>query len=482
MKLTLLVALVVAGGAYGACVDGCSGHGYCGAFDLCSCYPNWSGTNCGGRVCPYTKAWVDTAIADNDAHNYAECGNKGDCDGKSGQCKCFEGYEGKGCRRSSCPNDCSGHGICNTMRSLAANNHCPWDSASQARIHKCWDPSVVQIARSGWTTHPGESVGVPGEAVWWDATNEKFAGIQYDLWDADKIQGCVCDPGYAGLDCSGRICPKGDDPLRTRGPDSTDAYLDAPNQRHPQFDLHVGQSGTVQSVADGSDQFVLSFVDTYNERWYTRPIVLHTTGAAWAQAYDATHLTPLADNIKRALLDLPNGAVTGTATNPITGLSDASESLTVTCAQGGGAVGGVTFESGHSYKCTITFQSAHNSGNLLNRFSCHVLGCNHVGPTAVQERGRLRGMEPANPGGCFPKYNGIGAGRDSQTGELNAASTYNPNEDHADAACVINPVADQGTTDEDTCSGRGSCDGGSGECQCHEGYTDEDCHLQTVLV
>eukprot|EP00944_MAST-04C_sp_MAST-4C-sp1_P016200 g16200.t1 len=33
----------------------------------------------------------------------------------------------------------------------------------------------------------------------------------YTLWDADKIWGCICDPGYSGYDCSLRTCPYGDD-------------------------------------------------------------------------------------------------------------------------------------------------------------------------------------------------------------------------------------------------------------------------------
>lgn len=32
-------------------------------------------------------------------------------------------------------------------------------------------------------------------------------------WDAEKITGCVCDPGYTGPSCIERLCPVGDDPL-----------------------------------------------------------------------------------------------------------------------------------------------------------------------------------------------------------------------------------------------------------------------------
>ena len=32
------------------------------------------------------------------------------------------------------------------------------------------------------------------------------------------------------------------------------------------------------------------------------------------------------------------------------------------------------------------------------------------------------------------------------------------------------------------CSGRGACNGADGLCECFEGFTDEDCSVQTVLV
>jgi hypothetical protein len=38
-------------------------------------------------------------------------------------------------------------------------------------------------------------------------------GVTYNLWDADKVYGCLCDYGYKGYDCSEKICPVGDDPL-----------------------------------------------------------------------------------------------------------------------------------------------------------------------------------------------------------------------------------------------------------------------------
>jgi hypothetical protein len=67
-----------------------------------------------------------------------------------------------------CPNGCSGHGQCMSMR----------DAAEE---------------RDGWGL---------------------FREVQYSTpWDADMIRGCACDVGWDGFDCSQRTCPRGDDPL-----------------------------------------------------------------------------------------------------------------------------------------------------------------------------------------------------------------------------------------------------------------------------
>lgn len=43
-----------------------------------------------------------------------------------------------------------------------------------------------------------------------------FTATTYtNIWDADKLYGCVCDPGFEGGDCSLRSCRKGDDPMTT---------------------------------------------------------------------------------------------------------------------------------------------------------------------------------------------------------------------------------------------------------------------------
>merc|ERR1719240_1475329 len=119
LKILLAVAsLSVTVDAY--CPNGCSGHGSCGNNDKCTCYtrpdgdPAWTGHDCSLRTCPKGAAWVAVATSANEAHPLAECSNKGVCDRKSGECECFENYDGIACERTVCPNDCSGRGICYT--------------------------------------------------------------------------------------------------------------------------------------------------------------------------------------------------------------------------------------------------------------------------------------------------------------------------------------------------------------------------------
>ena len=145
------------------------------------------GADCSLRTCPSGNSW---ALDSSTPHTYEECSGAGLCDRVTGECSCFEGYTGFSCQRrasppprarthpllprrftptppfpphlspGSCPNDCSGNGVCRVLAQVSA--------------------SVSYSA---------------------------------DAWDANRIQACVCDAGYFGSDCSQRRCPTGDDPL-----------------------------------------------------------------------------------------------------------------------------------------------------------------------------------------------------------------------------------------------------------------------------
>ena len=141
------------------------------------CSPSFP-SDCQQRRCPRGVAWYDFATATNVAHKtLIECSNMGSCDKRTGLCVCRDGFYGGACQYARCPRgktgnslkECSGHGRCLTMAEAAKEqNH-------------------VTL----------------------------FNSFTYSHWDAHKIQGCICDPGYTSGDCSLRTCPKGDDPGST---------------------------------------------------------------------------------------------------------------------------------------------------------------------------------------------------------------------------------------------------------------------------
>jgi hypothetical protein len=106
-----------------SCPQACSGRGRCivdtaaGIIGKCECQDGYMGGDCSLRTCPIgDHAWADEAIGVEDAHNRAECSNRGICDRLTGTCKCQPNFSGIACSRLSCPDDCSGRGSCRTMR------------------------------------------------------------------------------------------------------------------------------------------------------------------------------------------------------------------------------------------------------------------------------------------------------------------------------------------------------------------------------
>ena len=114
------------------------------------------------------------------AHQQQECSGVGICDRTKGECECPDLYSGAACEFMICPGSpaCTGHGRCMTIGGLARE-----------------------------TDFNG------------DATEFTYGAVprKRETWDNDKIQGCLCDAGYEGYDCSLFSCPKGDDPKLASG-------------------------------------------------------------------------------------------------------------------------------------------------------------------------------------------------------------------------------------------------------------------------
>jgi hypothetical protein len=183
----------------------------------CACFPNWQGADCSERICPYGLAFADAPTGTDTAHTYAECSNKGVCNRVTGECECYPGYEGKGCRRNSCPNECSGKGTCRYIEELSTRN---------GRYEVNYDNMQ-----------------------------------SYDSWDKSKYQACVCDPGYEGTDCSLRICPKGDNVLTLKDFDTVQ-------------EITLVDSNAATPHPSG--EITISWTDLFGATFTTRPIAINS--------------------------------------------------------------------------------------------------------------------------------------------------------------------------------------------------------------
>lgn len=274
------------------CPNDCSGHGECDHTSHCLCFNNWMGSDCAQRVCTFGRAFVDSPWGDLDgngaltpnrafspkinfqvqginyvtsnigemglteygyartsrteawdeAHFYRECSNKGLCDRETGLCECFPGYEGSGCRRTACPEDCNGNGVCRT---------------------------ILESNRAG--------------------------AVDYSAWDGEKTQLCVCDAGWTGPSCGQRSCPRGADPV-TYNYKVTDSIQGIYFRTFAPDKQHVWNVTAQQDFLKDKPSkvfFTVTFTDEYDDEWTTRALsVDYTTFCRSAQTYGICLSTP----------------------------------------------------------------------------------------------------------------------------------------------------------------------------------------------
>jgi hypothetical protein len=332
----ILVSFIAA--AQAGCDNACSGHGSCQLDGVCDCFDNWGlglshdSGDCSDRVCPFEIAWIDTPDENGDRHKYAECAGRGLCNRETGDCECFPGYEGKACKRTACPNDCSGHGQCAYMDDL------PYQTTPFDWFNNMYVPHDISVT--------ADYNAIQAEADFLTQSPKTFSGAYYG-WDSMKTRGCVCDPEWGDVDCSKRMCDYGTDIMDHR-PDMSDTQLY--HKQQIQFRLN-----TANSAQDGNT-FALTFKSKLNETFTTIPIVFNymSTTTGMTDEWGDFNL-----DIQAALEGLPNRVIDS--------VNVETESRVYSAGTVPAACSGVLCAAGTVITITVEFVGDHVQGaqNLL---------------------------------------------------------------------------------------------------------------------
>lgn len=246
-----------------------------------------------------------------------------------------------------------------------------------------------------------------------------------NLWSADKFQGCRCDGGWGGNDCSLRQCPRGDDP-------ETECTDDLGND--------VQYITCTNLFAKHEAFFKLRFTDVLGNRYNTRSIVLREHPAELAAAnkdeLGLAYTQQASSSIQTALESLPNFViprveVTATPSVPVWA-----------CIFPGTNFHQCDFTKKYTLQFEVKFTDARNSGQqpileLVSDMKC------------------ASGVQPK-----FPSPD-------------DAANIFDPQ-------CTITrmPKDDSNYIDlreNAECSNRGLCNRKTAECNCFDGYTGLAC-------
>ena len=335
------------------------------------CASGFTGADCSLRECPTGAAFFDMAEIDDTAHLQTTCSGRGHCDHTTGECSCATGYVGIACERTKCKHDCSRRGKCISMRHLADSTR-----------------------------------------------NHESLQYSYQLWDADKLYGCECDLGYAGYDCSLRVCPFGDDPLTQSETDDEIQLL--------RCTANASSNGHMVLYFDGKASSAIpvsSSVMTLKHALKTIPLIVDVE----------VHYT------------------TGTTLCRDDGMDNI---VYITFTHNPGPLPPLVAETFDMDPTSVVEIAASTSLGMLT---------DHNGVNHFNVKGNKENEECSNRGIC-----------DQETGSCNCFDTNGDQYAGNDCSEVVtSPVTN--CPGDPICSDRGVCDATTKRCICEDGYTGGDC-------
>jgi hypothetical protein len=303
--------------------------------------------------------------------------------------------------------------------------------------------------------------------------------FDYNLWDADKNQACVCDMGYFGADCSQRECPRGDDPLTTKekfcGGVACTAEIQAMNVAY-----EMGSAGT----------------STIQFEWTPTDDANGMVGALRSAKFDVKPgMTgdEYAELVQKALHTFPNNVLSGVAVTCANVEQDDDGNFAAAATEMECDVPADTNTKFYQVQLKVDFSNS-VQGNLNPIYAklwavdgavpleTPYAGATSAGLDIIQEcttvttyhdvSGTATAVPMAYSAGVDVSY----AAAINAAGEDKAAITAFGTID-ADDVNMAN-----GNREYAPCSNRGICDYSSGECQCFAGYTRQDCSVQAALA
>jgi hypothetical protein len=263
---------------------------------------------------------------------------------------------------------------------------------------------------------------------------------QYDfefslLWDAHKTRACVCDPKWTDVDCSRRMCPKGNYALYANTEPTpevqavviTNVFTPGTDQNGLSTD-GLGYKFKTGNGTYENGEFALTFRSTLNEEYTT--VTMDVYNLTEAVVEDAINSLPnkVIEEAEVTLYRNLSKYNTTQYTNKHTDTYPYDEKSNYTW-----------YDTDLVIK--ISFAGAMTSGNQY-ALECKTAYCN---------------------AGCQPKIE-------------------HPLDFKLHSECYVVNDFEPAFAVNIECSGRGACDYSSGICDCFEGYTDEYCSTQTALI
>merc|ERR1711988_2057558 len=149
--------------------------------------------------------------------------------------------------------------------------------------------TTFYLGNQGFTVSPRAQKSLPFGSALYKVGN-------YNLWDANKIAGCVCDDGFSGHNCGSMKCPVGADPLDVTGEDKENSQSSistaTPSTYTKQNERQMLTMDSSKGALSGS--FTLTYTSLNGEKKTTAsiptaPELSSTVTVSGVEVYDETY-------------------------------------------------------------------------------------------------------------------------------------------------------------------------------------------------